>query len=238
MLNNGRFWQIPDDKVFIFKCCACLQNFRPKFEVLSEKRQLRGTERRGFTRCARSPINRDACVGADADRVLNALVETPTSCNFSEDFNEWYGESLCEEFYTGPLCGSCTDKAGKFGRSCRECLGGGAGVLLISLVILIVSFLVILQMKGNLESFEHWTQRQISSAINQQTRWHSRRSRRRLGRTGGQGTSVVSQRRDPSPTNARVYREKENHAKWKFVELIKVDNTFLPNLTHGLCRSR
>lgn len=194
----------------------------------------------------RKCINEEACKGSDASEVLQMLDSHSTDCNFSEAFKQWYASSLCEDGYSAPLCGACTDSAGRVGIfTCAECDGNGAGVLLILTAMFVVTVLVILQIKGNLDTAEHWSCRQISQVIDHQTRRRNMRTLRRrtpalVSSETLQGFRPISRTAttEVHPTESAAFKQKESMAKWKFVELLKVEFCVLKCLSVACCRSQ
>lgn len=169
-------------------------------------------------------INDVACKGSNATEVEEKLGVPSTDCTFSEEFVDWYQQSLCEPGYTAALCGSCTDASGRVGIfTCRHCLGKGAAVLMIIFSILIVKILAILQIKGNLESVEHRAISQVTLALNQHSRRNLRvKSYRNMEKEMASPQSMASSRRVGFQRPLDSYKHQENLAKWRFVELLKV----------------
>lgn len=171
-------------------------------------------------------ININACKGSNDTEVNEELGHLPTDCNFSESFQEWYNASLCEDGYASLLCGSCKDSSGKIGFfTCRACLRSVYDAVFVALSVLIVMGLVVLQIKGNLDTVKHWTRRQLTMIDKQMTRKRLDRSRR-ASKEGGwpNGARQVdsTRRRACTQEEKNRFRQKECMAKWKFVEVLKV----------------
>lgn len=169
-------------------------------------------------------INEDACKNANATELMER-VQMPISCNFTQELMDWYAESLCEDGYSGPLCGSCADSTGRVGlHTCRACLATVINLSMILAAVFIVMSIVILQIKGNLDTTVHWALKRTCSTLRL-------RSTQSLGLPGSRHI-LDTQHSDQCTSNnvtkkmtrlkSNVFRQKENLAKWKFVELLKV----------------
>jgi len=182
-------------------------------------------------------IHDEACRGSNSTEVLEMLEYPPTDCNFTEAFQEWYSSSLCEEQYSGPLCGACVDSAGRVGLfRCENCLGNGVGVLIVLASIIALTVIVVLQVKGNLDSARHRIGRQMFLALSRLSPSGRESLPRLLHRTSSVPTefSVNAENTPQARAIVERFREKEDKARWKFVELVKITMNFLQTVAAGI----
>lgn len=168
----------------------------------------------------------DACRDSNVTELMEFLTETPTDCNFTQEQIEWYQRSLCEDAYTGPLCGSCTDSNGRVGlHTCRSCAKKVVSILMILAAVVVLMNLVALQIKGNLDTTVHWALKRTCATLRSRSRNSMQTtppSRRILNSDPGSESPQSPVANRISAPSVNTFQQKENHAKWKFVELLKV----------------
>jgi len=98
-----------------------------------------------------------------------------------------------------------------------------------------VLFLVAMQIRGNLHTAQHWVQKQTSRTYKNLSRLRlvpMRLQSRIEWRPPESAPVETAHRRQPSVTEA--YKLKENHANWKFTELLKISINFLQTVAAGM----
>ena len=97
-------------------------------------------------------IREEACVGAASAAVMENLASISQTCDIPEDLTHGYRMALCENGYSGPLCGSCTDDKGRSaGFTCSDCQSTEISVGFISALVLIAISVVAYQIREHLK---------------------------------------------------------------------------------------
>lgn len=158
-----------------------------------------------------------ACKGMNWTEFLNYLGFKPVDCMFNASTLGWYERNLCQEGYSGPLCGSCTESSGRSGPyDCRRCFSDFVSVLMIFASIVILTWLVVCQIKGNLylNPSQYLTSKKKSRILTTISC-----SLRRTTITNF--TEADSETQNVNQEQIHAYRREEKKRKQKIVELIK-----------------
>ena len=97
-------------------------------------------------------IRQEACVGAASAVVTENLESLSQTCDIPEDLTQGYRMTLCENGYSGALCGSCTeDKGRSAGFTCSDCQDTEISVGFISALVLFAIAFVAYQIREHLK---------------------------------------------------------------------------------------